>query len=642
MDKKAKLIIGLALCAGILFGLHIMLFRDKAQALEQARSSFESARGQIASVSRGNQQDLDDYTSQTLVYATKMESIREGLSLDYPPHLPPFDPQEQEPPTDPVAVRQYEALWASREALAREDLRGMVRDMLERRTAAPRLTFLARSDFNPREHHSDQAIGWGVPERLPQRFRNRPDALATTLRNLQNVYRAIQMTVATNVAQMGRHRANYRTLLNELEISEEYFKFVAVDWQMGALTPMYGMMAYADLIMAENPPGISRKDVEDLLFFFPNFPEPIMMVDFPKDARTRYQIVKQFEVLADIIDRAAQFEVASIDKVRMLAPVMFLTGDSQKHTAELVHILPQQQGATGMFGAPGGFGAGGFGAGGYGAGGYGAGGYGAGGMGAGGYGAGGYGAGGYGAGGYGAGGYGAGGYGAGGMVAGGYGTDPRMTGGMGAGGMGAGGMGGMDGGMGAGGMGGMDGGMDGGMGGMGAGGMGGMDGGMGAGGMDLAATLERTTQRIGIPVGTIAPVEVMFTAPYQKAMEFLYHLAHCERGYEVNAIRFQYAPRQAAGAAEPNLIVSATVYPYTWLMEFSVEEGTRQTGLEVAEGPAGAPQGAAAVAPAPEVPIGAQPVDDLTTPVEPVVPADPAVAPVEGAPGVGDVNAGSF
>jgi hypothetical protein len=70
-------------------------------------------------------------------------------------------------------------------------------------------------------------------------------------------------------------------------------------------------------------------------------------------------------------------------------------------------------------------------------------------------------------------------------------------------------------------------------------------------------------------VGVLVPIEVTFQANNTNALEFLFHLSHCERGYDLHSIRLQINEGQQSNM----LAVTTVVLGYAWINNFSTTSG---------------------------------------------------------------------
>ncbi len=573
MNKQTKLIVGIIICAGIIAGLHFLLFDKKVKEFESARSAYEAAVGELGTVASGNQMALDSYTSETATLSQRMEQIRRGLDLDYPSYMKPL-----------LDGKSDTATMESMLAKLRADIRAEVAAMLNRRSGAVKLNFMGGTKVQA-PTLGDNPVGWMIPTNL-----RGASGLERELKNLADYKLALENleNVPKNAMTRQKFTQLYNQTLSKFEISATDYTAMRTRWNMGTNVPLFSLIGVAELMEQQNPAGYDRDSIEQLLFYMPTIPPPgigypadLSKVADPAAVSSTYVVLKQVEILGDLIERAtrAEYQIASFDRARVFDPAPYQSTD--KHEAKM--YMGPEGGGPGMPGMPPNMYGGGMygaGAGGYGAGGYGAGGYGAG---AGGYGAGGYGAGGYGAGGYGAGaggyGAGAGGYGAGaggyGAGAGGYGAAGGAGaygaggGAYGAGGEGAAGGGAYDpyaGGAGAGAGMGTDAGMGPGAGtGMGPGAGMGPGTGMGPGaGMGPAAA--PTAPLSSSMIGMISPIEIMLTGSHDGVINYLYHLSNCERGYEVAGINL-FVPDRRSSADQ--LTAIAVVFPYVQLAEFT-------------------------------------------------------------------------
>ena len=508
MDQRTKLAGGIIAGLAIIGGLHWFVFQENQKAFDQAFKEYESNKGGLSSLARGDQRELDAYTSETRVFTAALSRIRSEIDVDHPDYLIPIDVTQ---PPDPVVQQQFQQGMAAAHELQVKDLRRLLDQILALRASDKikvKLNFLGETpvDFNmtPDQQAAQPYLGWFIPDKLPPAIESNPAMLSDRLSRLKDILLQLEVLNPAETAQLQQRRFEYYSTLMEIGVNEGLFPYLKYYWQLGDMVPLYNLMARCDLILKKKVPEyeISREDLERLLFELPNLrvdPQRPMTVEYPTSMRTMFVAIRQLEMLMDLIDRAEKHNIVSINKVRLIP--FYYYGQDEQVVSERLHKemtgvgLPAA-GAPPAMAAPAGTPA--------------------------------------------------------------FATAPALA------------------------------------------GPGAPPAGAGPVLLDPANAMKYAQSARVNPIGIVIPIEISFTAVNDAAIAFLYHLAHCGRGYELHAGGFLINPQRA----DPQISVTVTVLSFAYVNNLSKAKPTKELEAVKARLGVGTPATGGAPGPGPAAPGG--------------------------------------
>lgn len=155
------------------------------------------------------------------------------------------------------------------------DIRAAFKKITDRRDGSPTLKFLDVSTPDMMTPLYLQEIGWFIPKALPAAYQSSPRSIIEDLRSLRTARGNIEALSITAVSELqGQYRRYFEILASKLGIQPPYYAALRDDGLLGQYMPLYAMLAYADLIeqkVAEAGGSLefTRTIIEELLFLQP-------------------------------------------------------------------------------------------------------------------------------------------------------------------------------------------------------------------------------------------------------------------------------------------------------------------------------------------------------------------------------------
>ncbi|MCX7046970.1 MAG: hypothetical protein NTX50_15960 [Candidatus Sumerlaeota bacterium] len=317
LDQRAKLAGGIIVALALVGALHWFVYQKNQKTFEGIRSRFNILNAKASKLSKGNREELDTYKAVTTEFQKTEKQILDQLNVNLPNYLHLEYGTE---PTDAAGLLDFNKKVAVAYEMQKAGLRLELHRLLNKRNGKPTLKFLGVTQYNASIPSQNQDLGWLIPEKLPGNM-DKPANLADLLTKLKDIQSYISQLNAGNPGLV-KYNEDYFKALMEIGINEWNYKYLKYNWQMGEFVPLYNLLAYEDMILANKAKDyeITRKQLEDLLFLLPSLkfiPEKVEIA-YPDDPDQIMVAIKQLDMLNDLISRAGKHDVVSINKVRLL------------------------------------------------------------------------------------------------------------------------------------------------------------------------------------------------------------------------------------------------------------------------------------------------------------------------------------